>query len=53
MPETLTQLNEIWSSVLAKMAAKLSSQPDGKRMIDSFFNVFSNVFRSLVNLSSV
>lgn len=37
MPETLTQLNEIWSSVLAKMTTKLSSQPDGKRMIDSFF----------------
>lgn len=37
MNETITQLEEIWSAAMAKMTQKLSSEPDGQRIIDTFF----------------
>ena len=37
MNETITQLEEIWSAAMKKMADKLSTEPDGQRIIDTFF----------------
>lgn len=38
MNETVTQLEEIWTAAMKKMAEKLSAEPDGQRIIDTFFD---------------